>query len=559
MIPLWLKERWPGLLEDMDEYDTEAGGEEAETQIQAICEAELSVWRAYCQREGAPLLAEVMIEARTWLRFNSPCPGNDWWDEEVGTWQHIGLKYLNCTEEEWEQLRIHTLAQRLPLHHPEELIARACETLTTGLMKDHAWPAMVGALALLTGRTLVQILKHGDYARKTAFSLRFQDTVNYNSFFPGPFEVSTLAPVDLVLQAWNHVRAVRDWSLKDERELFLDYAQAVYEDTDAAFGELVPLREEEQDLFEVLRRSVYPCLATYYYCPPSVEEAIYRATVMCRPLALLPLSPGERFAEAAVMKQAFEYVVADAEGHIDERKSLWLDREGVKIVEALARPEDVGRYMEQAVVEVVWDEEELQRLDAVRQHMGYGLAAREQRLQAEEKTARQDVIPNGSLQVSLRFRPQGVSPRLCAFIIDGMSYVRESIVELLLSILEEEARCGLELQRPFTRMETSELRTCPHGQAVYELTRRTILSLIRYNRSVLAPEKRWYIDEDLLFQMVQQDRHSITDCLQDYQQEIDEHHREFDLTVACNEKPIAVTKVIELAEQPSMFCDDDIY
>jgi hypothetical protein len=142
MIPLWLKERFPGLLEDMDEYDTEAGGEEAMRQIQAICEAELAVWRTYCQREGAPLLAEFMIEARTWLRSNSPCPGNDWWDEEVGTWQLIGLKYLNCTEEEWEQFRIHTLARRLLLHNPEGLLSRAREILTAGLRKENAWPAI---------------------------------------------------------------------------------------------------------------------------------------------------------------------------------------------------------------------------------------------------------------------------------------------------------------------------------------------------------------------------------------------------------------------------------
>jgi len=116
-----------------------------------------------------------------------------------------------------------------------------------------------------------------------------------------------------------------------------------------------------------------------------------------------------------------------------------------------------------------------------------------------------------------------------------------------------EGLSGLELQRPFERMETSELRTCTHSQAIYELARRTIISLICYNRTVLVPEKRWYIDEDLFFQMIPKDRRPIADCLQDYQQEIEEHHRKFELTAAANAKAVAVSKVIDLAESPGFF------
>ncbi|GHO70501.1 hypothetical protein KSC_093930 [Ktedonobacter sp. SOSP1-52] len=183
----WLEARWHWLIAEMAEYVVDEGGGDEEEEIWAICEAEMAQWRAYCRQNQSMSYQEMMMRTRLVLRTCLPAPWNERWNEEAGEWEHIGLKYLRCREDEWEQMRQDWQDRRVLLPDPELIVARAKGLLSRGVMEAEAWPDLVVGIAVLTGQGLMAILKNGSFSQKTAYSLLFRDAVHDNPFFPGPF------------------------------------------------------------------------------------------------------------------------------------------------------------------------------------------------------------------------------------------------------------------------------------------------------------------------------------------------------------------------------------
>jgi len=405
-----------------------------------------------------------------------------------------------------------------------------------------------GGIAVLTGQGMMRILKNGRFSRKTAFSLLFRDAVHYNPFFPGPFEVPTLGRADLVVEAWERLRNLVDCGSLDEQEISRSYRQMVRETASKSFLDLVPLPEGETDVFKVLYQSVYPCLALHYYWSPIVASVEFLAQFCHDHLFLADSLPSERFACAAVSKY-LEYRVAD------ERKGVWLDKPGVVAIRVGSMSREEEMYADRAVVEVVFDEDELCVLDDVRCQMGFGLGSSET---VTEGPGKEDECGEAerSLELSITLYNHGVSPALYAFIKTGLEYLSEDIAEFMSCCLRDDMTGGLKLQRPFETMLSSELRTCSHLRATSELVRRTIMTVMRYNRTYTDPALRWYLNEELLERLIQRRRSDIEWCLEDYQEEIDQHHQQFNLTADANVKALPVTEVIHLPDDPGFFKGD---
>lgn len=203
MTMQWLEQRWALFVAEMADYRVDTDEEE----IEAVCEAEMETWRAYCEQTKGMSFQEMIIHTRIVLRTSIPAPQNEWWNPETEEWEHIGLKYLTCTEEEWEQMRLDWLDRRVLLPDPEVIVSRAIGMLSTGLMDAGAWPELVVGIAVVTGQGLLPILKNGRFSQKTSFSLLVRDAVHYN-----PFEIPTLGRADLVVEAWERVRELVDCS-----------------------------------------------------------------------------------------------------------------------------------------------------------------------------------------------------------------------------------------------------------------------------------------------------------------------------------------------------------
>jgi hypothetical protein len=64
------------------------------------------------------------------------------------------------------------------------------------------------------------------------------------------------------------------------------------------------------------------------------------------------------------------------------------------------------------------------------------------------------------------------------------------------------------------------------------------------------------LNEELLERLIQRRRSDIEWCLEDYQEEIDQHHQQFNLTADANVKALPVTEVIHLPDDPGFFKGD---
>jgi hypothetical protein len=528
----WLGYRLKWFVYEMADYVVE----DDEEAMRARCEAEMDAWRDYCDQMKIHSFQEMVMQTRVALRTSLPAPQNEWWNPETEEWEHIGLKYLRCTEAEWEQMRWIWLDRRLLLPDPDQIVSRAMGLLCTGMMEAAAWPQLVNGIAVLTGQGLRCILKDADFSLKTSFSLLCRDTGQHSPLFAKPFELPTLGRADLVVEAWERVRELVDCEQMENGELQQRYGRSVQETASKYFSDLVPVGEE--DVFTLLHQSVYPCLAIHYYCPPCTETVDYLASICQDPLLLADPSPGEHWACAAVCGY-LEYRIAD------ERKGIWLEWS-----------KEVERCAHHAMVEVEFEEEEIADLDDIRQEMGFDLASVVMTDRGEDEDAAASEAASGTLKLSITLQNQGLSPTLYEFIRLGLEHLSGSVAEFVSVCLREEMLTGLKLQQPFLMMLSSELRACDHPQATYELSRRTIIRVIRYNESISNPVLRWYLNEDVLFQIIQKSRSDIRWCLDAYQEEIDRHHQRFHLTAAGNEKPVPVTEVIQLPDDPQMFQED---
>jgi hypothetical protein len=126
MASKWLEERWEVLLPTLAPL-----GCAQEEQIKRICEAELDAWRQRPSLKQVNSLRKPLTETRNRIREMFPVTeDNGWMNPKSGEREHLALKYLNFSTEEWMQMNLPSseeLHQRqahpLPLTNPSARVA----------------------------------------------------------------------------------------------------------------------------------------------------------------------------------------------------------------------------------------------------------------------------------------------------------------------------------------------------------------------------------------------------------------------------------------------------
>jgi hypothetical protein len=162
----WLEARWETLLPALEPL-----GREQEEQIRALCEAEKDCWRQRPGMREFRSLGKPMTETRNRIREVLFVREDNWWiNPKSGAKEHLALKYMNFSTQEWTQLSFpdeevlqERLARPLFLTDPTELIARGEQ-----LLEQSTWPEIVVGIGLNTGRSLAEVLKTGVFRAKTA-------------------------------------------------------------------------------------------------------------------------------------------------------------------------------------------------------------------------------------------------------------------------------------------------------------------------------------------------------------------------------------------------------
>ena len=271
MASRWLTVRWEELIPAL-----EAAGDD-ETQIEQICQNEISLWRARPSIKEESSLRVPLSATRTHLKevFREKLTDrNTWFNPREQAREHLSLKYLNFSDEEWAALGASSsaaLQERLEdqqfFRDPDGLVALAVQ-----LLKSDRWDDIVVGLAVVTGRRHTEVLKTAMFYPNTRYTLTFAGQLKRRDKMLDPYEIPVLCEASLAFDAWQRLRKMLDCTQLSVEEVSQQYGLPVRSAAKHAFGDLVPVRAGHDDVYTHLFRTIYGRIAVLYYCPPKVKD-----------------------------------------------------------------------------------------------------------------------------------------------------------------------------------------------------------------------------------------------------------------------------------------------
>ncbi len=335
----WLEERLAKLLPVLD-----ALGQEQEEELRVLCEAEKEAWRQRPRMKAEISLNVPMIQTRNRIREELFLRDDNWWiNPKSGEKEHIALKHMNFSTEEWTRMALPKeevlqtrLAQPLVLSDPDGVVQQG-----EMLLQMDAWPELVLGIMLNTGRTLAEILKTGVFRVKTPYSLQIAVPMTVHERLTPFFEVPTFARAERIVEAIERVRWMfgMQFAFTDRRAVGRQCHPLVRQVAFQHFMGLVPLRLGEQDLHKTLSQGVYARLAVSWYCPPALDELIYLATIK-HFLRVLDAPTEEERLTLAIASSFLDYVLVGPDGKVDPRKGIHLGDPEVEVVEVFQQRPD---------------------------------------------------------------------------------------------------------------------------------------------------------------------------------------------------------------------------
>lgn len=300
--------------------DTPEGRQQAEALDQHI--------RQDWDEHGAKALAQKQGLSDELRRYLKDKLGNDHWI----------LDYVGLTTEEYAEInnaKQGRVAQRneatQQLKQPDAIVAKAVELITG----KHDWPDIAAGLAVLTGRRVAEILSTAQFKKKSHWSVMFSGALKRREEERLEFEIPTLTTADRVMKAMEKLRAELPEAVGvDAKTINRKYEQAVAKACDRAFSGLVPTRAGKDSLYTHLFRAVYATIATFWYCPPSVNDVEFRAAIQGHYAAQNAASDELRRSLAASRHYA-DYELSDQEiaKFHGKRKGIKLGVGGVQPIE----------------------------------------------------------------------------------------------------------------------------------------------------------------------------------------------------------------------------------
>jgi len=337
----WLEERWKDFLPALS-----ALGIAQEAEIARLCEQEIEAWRQRPQMKKPSSLRPVMTATRNAIKQLPLTADTRYKDARTGEFQHIALKYMNFSEEEWAAMNAlseeqfqERLEQQQVIDHPQEVISRAEK-----LLHSDRWDDLVTALAVVTGRRLTEILKTGRFFPKTLYTVIFDGQLKRKDIALEPYEIPVLVSAELVLAAWRKLRSLEDTTALDNEQVAHKYSRVASENAIRQFTGLIPQRSTKDDLSTHAFRAVYARLAVLLFCPTTVSELVYVNAI----LGQYQAKDEKQQRDFATTAHYFDYQAGDGAGQIDGRQGIRLAEPGVEVREVLQQKGD--RAMSEPIV-----------------------------------------------------------------------------------------------------------------------------------------------------------------------------------------------------------------
>jgi len=251
---------------------------------------------------------------------------------------HWILDYIKFTTAEYTELnnlKQKRVAQRneatQQIDNPSAIVAEAAR-----LLDSPAWENLAAGLAVTTGRRIAEILSTAKFEKKTQWSVIFTGALKRRGEpVEMSFEIPTLASADRVIHALERLRAELPEAIDlDPREINQKYEPAVARVCDRVFAKLVPPRDGKDNLYTHLFRAVYATIATFWYCPPSVNETEFKAAIQGH-YAIRDEKNPELQRSLAASRHYSDYEISDQEvsHYSGKRKGTKLGVSGIEPIE----------------------------------------------------------------------------------------------------------------------------------------------------------------------------------------------------------------------------------
>jgi Telomere resolvase len=277
---------------------------------------------------------------------------------------HWSLGYIQFSPEEHTEInniKQNRVAERneatQQLNNPDEIVGTA-----VGLLESPEWASIAAGLATLTGRRVAEILSTAKFIKKTQWSVIFTGALKRRGeTVKLSFEIPTLTTADRIITALSRLRAeLPEATEMEPTEINKKYEQAVARSCAQAFAGLVPSREGKDSLYSHLFRAIYATIATFWYCPPSVNETEFKAAIQGHYALLDEKNPDLRRSLAA-SRHYSDYEISDREiAHYNgKRKGIKLGVGGIEPIEQFKtamKPKHTVEHKKRASIRIWYDD-----------------------------------------------------------------------------------------------------------------------------------------------------------------------------------------------------------
>ncbi len=598
----WLSERLAVLLPHLAIL-----GQDQEEEIKRLCEEEIAAWRSRPTMKSLRSLNTPMIDTRNAMKEQlAVTEENSWINPRTGEREHLGLRYMNFSQQEWaamhaltEEGRQKRLEGQQLLDDPDAIVQRAAR-----LLASQRWEDITVGLAAVTGRRLTELLKTAVFHPMSAYTVQFEGQLKQKAELLAPYEIPTLVEADLVIEAWRRLRGSLDCSMLENNAVECKYGPTVRSTADHHFRGLVPNRTgRESNLFVHLFRAVYGTLAIYYFCPDVINALSYLATIQGHYWV-------ER-AENSQMKLNYQstlhyddYKIGDGHGNIVHRQGIRLGEPGVKVLAVFegavaAQQEKKERALMAAqkdtlpvvkasktgysmlkpkqptahLILQIMHEKGLRTHDEVLRLLAdtFRLYEQMEALLVPDEKEGETTTPLDALRALVSVSlAQSVPASVEAHLRERWGATLEEIDTLFsqardqgegqpVAYLREQLEKQVHYRQgpvkrqeryqktDFTQLSLDQLKAMRIPEATTERIRRAVQVIMQYNREANHDLDRWFIRAKEIKELVGGRGEMIGAYLKEHQAEIEQHHQQFQLTEKYNAKPFPITEKIQLS------------
>ena len=571
----WLQDEWKtSFFPALEQAETEAD-------IRRVCEEQIAAWRA-----------RPSLKKESSLRV----PLNDTRNEVIvrleGERRQFVLQYLQFTTEEWTRMNAGTDESLQKRHENQQFLRDPDAIVTTAiaLLSSEHWYDIATGLAACTGRRLTEVLKTAEFTEKTDFSVTFKGQLKAKGEVV--FEIPTLAPASLIVEAVTRLRSLLDTRDIEKRDVSHKYSQIVRERADHHFSALVPVRAGDHDgLYTHLFRSVYATIAVLLYCPLSITPMHFMATIQGHYRYLEAGNETERRNYASTAHYS-DYRILGSDGQVDNRQGIRLGTSGVVLLEVF-QPKHQGEKAVKTTDQIqettdqdqeqkqprkkgnnypiTVDETQFNRTLALRSRLGQRTYTETQKLlldtydqgpapaPTDGETQQPDIIAVilATIDQDKAYKEFRADEKatLAVELLDETLASVESLQAFLVSAIVKEAKflvgvtqrhAGLDV----AKMTMTELAGIKDKRAAKERIRRVVLAIGKYNDSVQSNNDRWYTNPRSIQKLAGSRYPIINEYITEHQEEIDGMNAKYKLNDRHNHKPDSIETVIVVPDAP---------